>query len=334
MFTVLEGFCVLACVFLFVFRKVFPFKARILKNTAGYRIVNMDTVLGKSVVVGLIQVAVSEDMDTNRTKVIDKIEEAAKNGAQIICLQELYCTRYFPQEERQDVKRYAETIPGKSTYIFSELAKKYNVVIIVPLFERGVNGKFYNSAVVIDANGALLETYHKIHVPQDPMFYEQNYFSLGDLGYKVYNTAYARIAVLICYDQWFPEAARICTLLGAEILFYPTAIGYIRGHTSADGNWQDAWQTVQRGHAIVNGVHVAAINRVGTEGELEFWGGSFVCDAFGSVLSQAGSKEENLIVPVDLSFNKRIKDGWGFLRNRRPETYKLLIEKQSTKGEK
>ena len=183
----------------------------------------------------------------------------------------------------------------------AELAKKYKIVIIVPLFEKAPNGKFYNSAVVIDADGKLLDTYHKIHVPQDPMFYEQNYFELGDLGYKIYNTAYAKIGVLICYDQWFPEAARICTLKGADILFYPTAIGYIKDHTSADGDWHDAWQTVQRGHAIANGVHVAAVNRVGEEGELQFWGGSFVCDAFGKILAEAGDKEEVLIAKVDLS---------------------------------
>ncbi|MCL2642095.1 MAG: carbon-nitrogen hydrolase [Candidatus Bathyarchaeota archaeon] len=291
----------------------------------------MSTKSEKSVIaVGLIQTAVSEDMAANLKKTLIKIEEAAKKGAQIICLQELYHTRYFPQEEQQNgAQKYAETIPGKSTLAFSELAKKYKLVIIVPLFEQASNGKFYNSAVVINADGVLLETYHKIHVPQDPLFYEQNYFELGDLGYRVYNTAYAKIAVLICYDQWFPEAARICTLQGAELLFYPTAIGYIKDHTSADGDWQGAWQTVQRGHAIVNGVHVVAVNRVGCEDELEFWGGSFVCDAFGSILAQAGNKEETLIVQVDLSFNKRIQDGWGFLRNRRPDTYKTLTEKNN-----
>jgi agmatine deiminase len=283
--------------------------------------------VGKTVTVGLVQTIVSEDMDVNLKNVITKIESAAKNGAQIICLQELFRTLYFPQDEQEDVKRYAEAIPGKATVALSELAKKYKIVIIVPLFEQSRNGKFYNSAVVINADGNLLETYHKIHVPQDPMFYEQNYFELGDLGYKVYNTVYAKFAVLICYDQWFPEAARICTLRGADILFYPTAIGYIKGHTSTDGDWHDSWQTVQRGHAIVNGVHVAAVNRVGEEGELEFWGGSFVCDAFGRVLAKAGNKEETLISKIDLSFNNRIREGWGFLRNRRPDTYKALTEK-------
>jgi agmatine deiminase len=295
-------------------------------------VVNANTELKKSatVTVGLIQSAVSEDMETNLKKTLLKVEEAARKGAQIICLQELYNTRYFPQKEQQQLiaQKYAETIPGKSTMAFSELAKKYKVVIIVPLFEQASNGKFYNSAVIINTDGLLLETYHKIHIPQDPYFYEQDYFELGHLGYRIYDTTHAKIAVLICYDQWFPEAARICTLQGADILFYPTAIGYIKDHTSADGNWQDAWQTVQRGHAIANGVHVAAVNRVGTEDELEFWGNSFVCDAFGRILAQAGHREETLIVPLNLSFNKRIRDGWGFLKNRRPDTYHPLTEKQ------
>lgn len=271
-------------------------------------------------------------MAFNLQKTLQRVEQAATRGAQIVCLQELYRTRYFPQEEQQEAEKFSETIPGESTAAFVELAKKHKIVIIVPLFEH-LNGKFYNSAIVIDADGKLLDTYHKIHVPQDPMFYEQNYFELGDLGYKVYDTAYAKIGVLICYDQWFPEAARICTLKGAEILFYPTAIGYIKDHTSADGDWHDAWRTVMRGHAIANGVHVAAVNRVGEEGELQFWGGSFVCNAFGEILAEAGDKEETIIAKVDLSFNKRIRDGWGFLKNRRPDTYKPLTEKQPL-GEK
>jgi len=258
---------------------------------------------------------------------VERVEEAAAKGAQIVCLQELYRLRYFPQKEHQNAQNLAETVPGESTRVFSELAKKLGIVIIVPLFERHQNGKFYNSAVVIDADGALLDTYRKLHVPQDPLFYEQNYFEAGDLGYKVYQTAYANIGVLICYDQWFPEAARVNTLLGADIIFYPTAIGYIKGNAQEDGDWHDAWRTVQRGHAIANGVHVAAVNRVGEEGQLRFWGGSFVCDSFGEILGEASSeKEEVLIVTVDLSLNKRIRDGWGFLVNRRPDTYSLLTE--------
>jgi agmatine deiminase len=256
------------------------------------------------------------------------VEEAAKKGAQIVCLQELYRTRYFPQEEKQDASGLAETVPGESTKVFSELAKKHKIVIIVPLFEKHPDGKYYNSAVVIDADGKIMDAYHKVHVPQDPLFYEKSYFEAGDLGYKVYQTAYACIGVLICYDQWFPEAARINALKGADIIFYPTAIGWIKGHTSADGDWHDAWKTVQRAHAIVNGVHIAAVNRVGEEGQLKFWGGSFVCDSFGTILGETSNeKEEVVVVKVDLSKNKRIQDGWGFLKNRRPDTYNLLTEK-------
>ncbi len=287
---------------------------------------------GQIVTVGLIQSSVSKDLEANLKKTAELIEQAAAKGAQIVCLQELYRTRYFPQEEYQDAQVLSESIPGESTMVFSELAKKHKIVIIVPLYEKTANGVFYNSAVVIDADGTLLDTYRKIHVPQDPLFYEQNYFQLGDNGYKVYQTAYAKIGVLICYDQWFPEVARILTLQGADIIFYPTAIGYIKGHTSADGDWHDAWQTVQRGHAIANGVHVAAVNRVGEEEQLQFWGSSFICDAFGEVLAKAGNdNDEVLVARVDLGFNLRIREGWGFLRNRRPDTYGKLIENVACK---
>lgn len=282
----------------------------------------------KVVTVGLIQTTVSDNIAENIAKTQQKIIQAAEKGANIVCLQELYRTRYFPQQENVDAVPLAETIPGQSTDVFSQLAKKYGIVIIAPLFERASNGKFYNTAVVIGSDGEILGTYRKIHIPYDPYFYEKDYFACGEEPYMVFDTAFARIAVLICYDQWFPEPARICTLQGADIIFYPTAIGYIKGHTSEDGDWHDAWRTVQRASAIVNGVHITAVNRVGEEGELEFWGGSFVCDSFGKVLAEASTtKEEVLITKVDLSKNKKIQEGWGFLRNRRPETYKLLLEK-------
>ena len=283
--------------------------------------------MAKVVTLGLIQNSVESDPSLNIKKTVERIKEASVKGAQIVCLQELYRTRYFPQEEKKDVTSIAETIPGESTQIFSELAKEKKIVIIVPIFEKASNGKFYNSAVVIDADGKILGSYRKIHVPQDPLFYEKNYFEAGDTGYLVVKTRYGCIGVLICYDQWFPEPARINTLMGAEIIFYPTAIGYIKDHTSADGDWHDAWKTVQRAHAIANGVHIAAANRVGEEGELQFWGGSFVCDSFGVVLAKASTrKEEVLIVTVDLSKNKKIREGWGFLKNRRPDTYGSLVE--------
>jgi len=283
----------------------------------------------KTVTIGLIQTAISENTLENMRKTAQKIEEAAKKGAQIVCLQELYRTRYFPQQENLDVKDLAESIPGESTKLFSELSKKHKIVIIAPIFEKAKNGKFYNSAVVTDSNGELLGTYRKAHIPQDPYFYEKDYFEAGDSDYKVFETSFARIGVLICYDQWFPEPARICSLKGAEIIFYPTAIGYVKGYTSEDGDWHDAWKTVQRAHAIANGVHVAAVNRVGEEGELEFWGGSFVCDSFGKVLGEASTtKEEVVVAQIDLAKNKRIQDGWGFLRNRRPDTYNSLVKEE------
>ncbi len=281
----------------------------------------------KIVRIGLIQTAVSDDIADNMKKTEERIKEAARRGAQIVCLQELYRSKYFPQEEKLDVGKLAEPIPGESTKAFSALAKEKKIVIIAPLFEKGSNGKFYNTAAVIDADGKISGTYRKMHIPQDPFFYEKNYFEEGDQGYFVRETKYARIGVLICYDQWFPEPARINALRGAEIIFYPTAIGYIKGYASSDGDWHDAWKTVQRAHAIANGVHVAAVNRVGEEGQLKFWGGSFVCDSFGKVLKEASStKEEVLVAEADLSKNKEIREGWGFLKNRRPDTYNSLSE--------
>jgi agmatine deiminase len=283
-----------------------------------------------TVKIGLIQTAVSENIAENMAKTKQKIIQAAEKGAQIICLQELYRTRYFPQEENVDAAPLAESIPGESTETFVELAKKHKVVIIAPLYEKGAEGKFYNTAVIIDADGSILGIYRKAHIPYDPYFYEKDYFAPGEEEYRVYQTAYAKIGTLICYDQWFPEPARICTLAGAEIIFYPTAIGYIKGHTSKDGDWHDAWRTVQRAHAIANGVHVAAVNRVGEEDWLEFWGGSFVCDSFGKVLAEASTtKEEVLVVEVDLAKNLQIQDGWGFLRNRCPDTYGPLVKKNA-----
>jgi agmatine deiminase len=260
-------------------------------------------------------------------KTAQRIEEAAAKGAQIVCLQELYRTRYFPQKEKVNTDALAETIPGESTALFCGLAKKLGITIVATVFEKAADGKFYNSAVVIDPKGTILGVYRKIHVPFDQYFYEKNYFAQGQGGYCVLKTPHAKIGVLICYDQWFPEPARINTLLGAEIIFYPTAISHIKNCREEEGDWHDAWKTVQRAHAIENGVCVAAVNRVGEEGELEFWGGSFVCDSFGNVLAEASAqKEEVLVVTVDLAKNRQVQEGWGFLRNRRPDTYGKLVE--------
>ena len=278
------------------------------------------------VTVGLIQTSVSEDLKENLGKTILKLEWAIAGGAKIICLQELYRTRYFPQWEKTDASVLAESIPGESTQVLSALARKHEVVIIVPLFEKDEAG-YYNSVAVIDADGSLLETYRKVHVPHDPLFYEKSFFSPGE-EYRIYETRYAKFAVLICYDQWFPEAARSVALGGAQIIFYPTAIGWIKGEENpAEGDWHDAWETIQRSHAIANSVCVAAANRVGQEGDLIFWGGSFVCDCFGKVLARAGSSEDEVIIAeLDLARNEDVREGWGFFRNRRPDTYWPLIE--------
>ncbi|HUU75514.1 MAG TPA: agmatine deiminase family protein [Methanoregulaceae archaeon] len=274
--------------------------------------------------IGLIQTEVTENPDANLDRTVVRVKEAIDAGANIICLQELFRAPYFPQHECTDSDRYADTIPGKTTRIFSDLAKDNHVVLIIPLYERDGSGHYYNSAVVIDAGGNILPPYRKVHIPYDPLYYEKNYFRPGS-GYQVYDTRYGRIAVLICYDQWFPEAARVVTLKGARMIFYPTAIGWIKGmEEPCEGDWQDAWETVQRGHAIANGVHVAAVNRVGIEGDLQFWGGSFIADSFGNVVARAGSCEEVLVAEIDLGMNEKVREGWGFLKNRRPETYNIL----------
>ena len=273
-----------------------------------------------TVIIGLIQMAVGNDPDVMLKKAQDKVEQAAKAGANIICLPELFKTRYFPMHVGVEVSAFAETVPGASTHIFSELAKAHNVVIIVPLYEKTAEGRFYNTAVVIDADGTLHPPYHKVHIPQDPGFFEKGYFYPGE-SYRVFNTRYGRIAVLICFDQWFPEAARCVALDGADIIFYPTAIGHPGGDEPAEGDWHEAWELIQRSHAVANSVHIAAVNRAGLEENCRFFGGSFVCDAFGKILAKAGDSEETVIASLDLSMNHTVQDSWGFFRNRRPETY-------------
>ena len=280
----------------------------------------------KKITIALIQTSVSEDLDLNLKRTMEMVRKAASKGAQIVCLQELFRTRYFPQWDQKDAAALAETIPGPTTKAFSELAKELEIVIIVPVFEMDESG-FYNSVSVIDANGCFLPTYRKVHIPHDPLFYEQSYFTPGE-EIRVYDTRYARFAALICYDQWFPEAARVAALQGAQIIFYPTAIGWIKDEEGPDeGDWHDAWETVQRSHAIANSVYVAAANRVGYEESLVFWGSSFVCDPFGKILARAGSSEEEVLVAeLDLARNKVVREGWGFFRYRRPDVDWPLIE--------
>jgi agmatine deiminase len=273
-----------------------------------------------NVIIGLIQMKVGNDPGANLEKARVSVGEAAEAGAKIICLPELYRCRYFPQHPGTDATVFAETVPGESTTVFSGIARDRGVVIIVPLFERAPDGRFYNTAVVIDADGSLHPPYHKVHIPQDPGFFEKGYFYPGE-SYRVFATRYGRIAVLICYDQWFPEAARCVALEGAEMIFYPTAIGHPSPDEPAEGDWRKAWELIQRSHAIANSVHIAAVNRVGREGRIRFFGGSFVCDAFGKIIARAGAAEETLTAPVDLAMNTSVRDSWGFFRNRRPETY-------------
>jgi len=282
----------------------------------------------KNVTIGLVQTRVSDDIKSNMENTIGKIREAAKRGAQIICLQELYKTTYFPIDEKKDVTILAETIPGETTITLSKLAKEFNVIIIAPIFEVDTSGKHYNTAVVIGSDGIIMGSYRKMHIPHDPFFYEKNYFDVGDLGYQVFRAGDISFGVLICYDQWFPEAARTLTLQGADIIFYPSAIGYLQGDPLTYEDWHYSWESIQRSHAIANGIHVASVNRVGTEGNTRFWGASFVCDAFGRMIKRASTEhEEVLVATLDLSQNKRIQEGWGFLRNRLPATYGMLTSR-------
>ena len=289
----------------------------------------------KFVIVAGIQSAVSIDLKENLINTVRLVEQAIQEGAEIICLQELYKTPYFPQYKKEKKDKFCESIPGESTEVFSAIAKKYKVVIIVPIYEKDKSGHYHNSAVVIDTDGKLLPTYRKIHIPQDPLFYEKNYFEEGDTGYKIYKTKYATFAVLICYDQWFPEAARSVKMLGADIVFYPTAIGNIVDVKEHEGDWHDAWETSMRAHAIANSLHVVAVNRTGVEDKLKLWGQSFICDAFGKVVKRASSDNDEIIMErIDLATNKIIEEEWGFMRNRRVDTYKYLTKKNERGNKK
>jgi agmatine deiminase len=283
----------------------------------------------RTVRIGLVQNAVSPDADENLKRTLGLARKAARQGAGIICLQELFRTPYFPQEEAADASLYAETIPGESTAGFSALSREFGISIIVPIYEKGGDGRMYNTAAVVENGRILPFPYRKVHIPHDPLFFEKSYFAPGG-DYRVFSCASTRIGVLICYDQWFPEPARAVTLMGAEIIFYPTAIGWVRGVREApEGDWREAWETVQRGHAIANGVHVAAANRVGIEQELEFWGSSFVADAFGKIVARAGEeRDELLMADLSLDMNDQVREGWGFLRNRRPDTYGVLAREE------
>ena len=285
---------------------------------------------------GLIQTACSANSGANLTKTLALAGLAARRGAQIICTQELFRSQYFCQSEDHANFALAEKIPGPSTDAFCKLAKQHAVVIIASLFEKRAAGVYHNTAAVIDADGALLGSYRKMHIPDDPLFYEKFYFTPGDLGFKSWRTRYAKIGVLVCWDQWYPEAARLTAMQGAEILFYPTAIGWHPGEKKKYGLKQHgAWETIQRSHAIANGCYVAVANRIGHEildgvgGDgIEFWGQSFVAGTAGEILAKAGAdKEEILVVPVDLANVDTTRTHWPFLRDRRIDAYGNLTKR-------
>jgi N-carbamoylputrescine amidase len=283
--------------------------------------------------IGLIQMSCSTDPRANLAKAEARIQEAAKQGAQIICLQELFRSQYFCREENADLFELAEAIPGPSTDALAKLARSLNVVIVGSLFERRAPGIYHNTAAIIDADGSLLGKYRKMHIPDDPLYYEKFYFTPGDLGFPNFDTRFARIGVLVCWDQWYPEGARLSSLGGANILLYPTAIGWHPSEKQEFGAAQlDAWRTIQRSHAIANGIFVAAVNRVGFEGTpesgLEFWGHSFVCDPFGQVLAEASAdKEEILLMECDPARSEEVRRNWPFLRDRRIDAYSPILER-------
>ncbi|MGH7816885.1 MAG: carbon-nitrogen hydrolase [Candidatus Binatia bacterium] len=276
--------------------------------------------------VGLVQMSSGKTPSANLAKVRERIEEAAKRGAQIVCLQELFRSRYFCQSEDERNFKLAETIPGPSTDRLGELARRKKLVIVASLFEKRTAGIYHNTAVVIDADGSIAGKYRKMHIPDDPHYYEKFYFTPGDLGFPSFQTRYAKIAALVCWDQWFPEGARLAALAGAQIIFYPTAIGWIANEPRAAArNQRDAWELIQRSHAVANGVYVVSVNRVGREGKIKFWGHSFVAGPFGQVVAHGGNREEILIAKCDLRKIEETRQSWPFLRDRRIDAYSLLL---------
>jgi len=281
--------------------------------------------------IGMVQMSCTNNKEANLQKAMEKTREAAAKGAQVVCLQELFTSLYFCDVEDYENFRLAEPVPGPSTEVLGKLAKELNVVIIASLFEKRTQGIYHNTTVVLDADGACLGKYRKMHIPDDPAYYEKFYFTPGDLGYKVFKTKYASLGVLICWDQWYPEAARITALMGADILFYPTAIGWATRQDEATNTEQyNAWQTIQRSHAVANGVHVVSVNRVGLEqnGAMKFWGGSFVSNPFGSIIYKAPhDKEEVAVVEIDTVKTDFFRTHWPFLRDRRIDSYQPITQR-------
>jgi N-carbamoylputrescine amidase len=291
----------------------------------------------ESVRVGLVQMTCGPEPEPNMLKALARVREAAERGAQVVCLQELFRSQYFCQTEDTDLFKLAEPIPGDSTERLGALAKELKVVIVASLFEKRTAGIYHNTAVLLDADGEIAGKYRKMHIPDDPLYYEKFYFTPGDLGFASHDTAYGKLGTLVCWDQWFPEAARLTALSGAQFLFYPTAIGWLPDEEQEMNDAQhEAWQTIQRAHAIANGVYVVVVNRVGAEGSLRFWGQSFVVDPFGRIIAKASAEEEEiLIVDCPLDAIERTRQNWPFLRDRRIESYQGLghrfLESPATK---
>ena len=283
--------------------------------------------------VGLIQMSCSPDPDDNLRRAVEKVRQAAKQGAQIVCLPELFRAQYFCQREDTALFDLAEPIPGPTTEALAAVARENKIVIIASVFERRARGLYHNTAAILDAEGSLQGIYRKMHIPDDPLYYEKYYFTPGDLGFKAFDTPHGRIGTLVCWDQWYPEGARMTALQGANILFYPTAIGWHPDEKAEFGEAQhDAWRTIQRSHAIANGIYVAAVNRVGFEGPadhgLEFWGASFVADPFGQMLAEAShDREETLVVECDRRRIEEVRRNWPFLRDRRIDAYAGILNR-------
>jgi N-carbamoylputrescine amidase len=283
--------------------------------------------------IGLVQMACSPDPAENLEKAVWKVRQAAGSGAQVICLQELFRSQYFCREENAELFELAEPIPGPSTETLGKIAAECKVVIVASLFEKRAQGLYHNTAAVLNADGALQGLYRKMHIPDDPLYYEKFYFTPGDLGFPNFETPVGKLGVLVCWDQWYPEGARLSSLQGADILFYPTAIGWHPSEKEQYGAAQlDAWRTIQRAHAIANGIYVAAVNRVGFEGPaergIEFWGSSFVADPFGQVIAQASEdREENIIAECDPRRIDEVRRNWPFLRDRRIDAYGPLVHR-------
>lgn len=283
--------------------------------------------------IGLVQMPCSLNAEENLSRAIEGITKAAAAGAEIVCLQELFRSQYFCREEHPKWFDLAETIPGPSTEVISSVAKQLQVSVVASLFEKRAQGLYHNTAAIIDADGSLVGVYRKMHIPDDPLYYEKFYFTPGDLGFRNFETRYSRIGVLVCWDQWYPEGARITSLQGANVLFYPTAIGWHPAEKEQYGEAQlDAWRTMQRAHAIANGVFVAAVNRTGFEGPaesgIEFWGNSFISDPFGRVIAQASATDaEVLVAECDPKDMDEVRKNWPFLRDRRIDAYSPIVQR-------